>query len=200
MAAFGFRPVRYTNGAPWNGATVRHSVLSGIGNIFIGDCVDIAGTASVSPVDGAILADLALATAGARIYGVVVGILPTVSTSQSLNNTYGPTGIYREVLVAVADPNLVFQTTCDEAIATSAIFNAYDIVATAGSTTTGISGHVLDATGASTTGLGWLWIGVKNDPDNLATISSGTTTASTTILEVVCNEPRMFPTQLGAGV
>jgi hypothetical protein len=205
MAAFGFRPVRLLNGTPWNGAVVRHSVLSGIGNIFIGDCVDLAGTASISSVDGAILHDLALASAGARVYGVVTGIIPTVGTP-NLNITYGATGAYREVWVALADPNLVFESTCDEAIVTSALGQCYDIVATAGSTTTGVSAHVVDATGPGTTGLTWMWVGVQNSPANLAglTSSSTTTVASTasapTILEFVCVEPRQFPTQLGAGV
>jgi hypothetical protein len=210
MAAFGFRPLRYTNGNPWNGGTVRCSVLSGIGNIFIGDTVILAGTTSISSVDGAILNDIALCAAGNRTYGVVQAILPAVGTP-NLNITYGATGAYREVLVVVADHNLVFETTCDEAIvvtgASAVQGTCYNIVATAGSTTTGASGHVLDATGGSTSENTWLLIGVKNDPGNLATVGSVTATYSVistasnpTILEAVCVEPQVFPTQVGAGV
>ena len=210
MAAFGFKPLRYQNGSAWNGAVIRCSVLSGIGNIFIGDSVILAGTSSTSTVDGAILNDLALAANAGRVYGVVTGIIPTVGTP-NLNITYGATGAYREVYVALAEPALVFATTIDTAVLVSGASaiqgTMYDVTATAGSTTTGLSAHVLAQASVSTVSAGWLVIGVKNDPANLATVGSVTantsvvsTAAVPTIFEVVCTEPQVAITQLGAGV
>lgn len=207
MAAFGFRPSRYMNGSPWNGATVRYSILATNGTAcFVGDTVIGAGTASISPVDGAILHDVTFSANGNKCLGVITSVVPTTGTP-NLNIIYGAASTYREVMVAIAEPWLVFETTCDEAIITSAIGSAYDLAVTAGSTVTGLSGHSLDATSPSTTiGTTWAWIGVRNDPANLATLitSSTTTVASTaaapTIVEVVCVEPQLFPTAVGAGV
>ena len=208
MAAFGFRPSRLTNGSPWNGAVVRCSVLSAVGNVFIGDSVILAGTTVASPVDGAILNDLALATAGGRVYGVITGICPSGPGTPNLGITYGATGANREVWVAVADAATVFETTLDTAatvVGASIQGNMYDVTATAGSTTTGVSAHVLAVASASATSAGWMIIGVRNDPANLGGLTSGTTSvastsASPTIFEVVCTEPQVAITQLGAGV
>jgi len=199
MAAFGFRPVRLMNGTAWNGAIIRHSILSGVAIACVGDLVDLAGTASISPIDGSILADLSIATAGSRIYGAITGFIPTTS-STNLDNPYGATGAYRECYVALAEPNLVFECVANSALVTSAIGQAYDPVCTAGTATTQISGNVLDST-AGSTGKSFQWVGVRNDPANLATLVSGTTlVANTTVIEVVCVEPSLFPTQLGTGV
>ena len=212
MAAIGFRPARRMDGSPWNGAVVRCSVLSGIANIFIGDSVILAGTSSASPVDGAILNDLALCTAGGRVYGVVTGVIPVGTSGTSAPNlqiVYGATNAYREVLVAVVSPELVFEATIDTAVlAVGAALQGtmYDVTPTVSTNTTqGISAHVLAQASASTTSAGWMFLGVRNDPANIGGLTSGTTvvastSASPTIIEVVCTEPQVHITQLGAGV
>jgi hypothetical protein len=211
MAAIGFRPVRYTNGTSWDGGTVRCSMLASVAtNVFIGDSVILAGTSSTSPNDGAILNDVNLCTAGGRVYGVVVGVMSAIANATEPNRTtYGPLSTYRELLVCVADLNLVFESTLDTAVvvsgATAIQGTMYDVTATAGSTTTGVSAHVLAQASASTASAGWMVIGVRNDPSNLANLTGGTTSlpstsATATILEVVCTEPQVGITQLGAGV
>ena len=207
MAANGFKPVRYMNGTPYNGGTVRHSVLSGVALLCIGDLVDWAGTASVSPTDGAILQDLSVAAANTAIYGVITGFIPAVGTTTppNLNITHGPTGAYRECWVAPLEPTLILECTANSALVTSAIGLSYDAVHTAGSTTTGASANVLDST-SGTGGKSFLWLGVRNDPANLATMTTSSTviTASTsttpTIIEVVCVEGRIGLNAVTAGV
>jgi hypothetical protein len=185
------------NGSPWNGAVVRHSVLAANANpIFIGDLIDLAGTASISPVDGAILHDITVVTAGSPNYGVVTGIIPTTGTP-NLNITYGAASTYREVWVAVLEPNLILECSANTALTTAALGLQYDIVATAGSTTTGVSAMVLTSTPAATTGGGFQFWGIRADAANLATLTSSSTTivastsATPTIIEVLCVEPRV---------
>jgi len=206
MAANGFKPVRYMNGTPYNGAVVRHSVLSGVAILCIGDLVDWAGTASISPTDGAILQDLAVGVAASPQYGVITGFIAVVgTTAPNLNITHGPTGAYRECWVAPLEPTLILECTANSALVTSAIGLAYDAVHTPGSTTTGASANVLDST-SGTNGKSFLWLGVKNDPANLATLVTSSTviTASSsttpTIIEVVCVEPRIGLSLAAVGV
>lgn len=196
MAAFGFRPVRYVNGTPWNGAVVRHSILAANANaLFIGDVCDLAGTASVSPTDGSILHDVTVATATSPNYGIVTGFLPAAGTP-NLGITYGAASTYREVWVAVLEPTLILECSANSALTTAALGLHYDLVATAGSTTTGVSAMVLASTPAATTGGGFQFWGVRNDPGNLSGMTSATTivastAAAPTVIEVLCVEPRV---------
>ena len=196
MAAFGFHPVRYMNGSPWNGAVVRHSVLSAVANVFIGDMVDIAGTASISPLDGAILMDCGLAVAGSPNYGVITGVNPGVGTP-NLNITYGATGAYREIWVCPVEPTLILECTANSALTTAALGLSYDLVATAGVASTGISAQVLNSTPAAANGGGFQFWNVRSDPSNLNTLTAAGTTitimsaAQPTIIEVLCVEPRI---------
>jgi hypothetical protein len=216
MAGFGFRPVRYLNGAMWNGATVRCSVLSTYATaVFPGDSVILAGTSTTSPVDGAILNDVQACAATNRTYGVVTSVIPTGAftaaagtSTLDLAKIYRPLSTYGEVMVAIVEPGLVFETTINSAVvvsgATAVQGTMYQLLATAGSTTTGLSGHTLSST-ASTTNEAWMVVGVRNDPANLSGLTSGTTAVintatSPTVIEVVCTQPQMFPTQVGAGV
>lgn len=208
MAAFGFRPVRYTNGAPWNGATVRCSITASETNAMgIGDSVILAGTSYSSAVDGAILNDVVHCAAGNRVYGVITAFLPAGQATLDLSKVYGVASTIRECLVAVAEPNLVFETTANGALVVSGASavqgTMYDIATyAAASTSTGLSANTLDTGASSTSSATWYLLGVRNDPANLATlVTSGTTTvASVTVLEVVCAEPQCTITQLGAGV
>ena len=213
MAAFGFRPSRYTNGQPWNGATIRCSMLSTLGTaIFIGDSVILAGTSSTSAVDGAILNDVTHTSTTGKVYGIVTGVYPNSLVSPNLNIIYGPASVYREVMVCPIEPGLVFETTMDtaqEVTGASAVQGTmYDIATTAGSTTTGLSGYtVVTSGGSSTASAVWMIIGVRNDPANLATVGSVTASkavimsaATPTIIEVMCMEPQVLTTLVGAGV
>jgi hypothetical protein len=64
-APFGLRPVRYLNGAPWNGQVSRYLIPATDGTAyFIGDPVTLAGDAGAS---------------GSFVNGVPTGGMPTVS-------------------------------------------------------------------------------------------------------------------------
>jgi hypothetical protein len=64
-APFGLRPVRYLNGAPWNGQVSRYLIPATDGTAYyIGDPVTLAGDAGAS---------------GSYVNGVYTGGMPTVS-------------------------------------------------------------------------------------------------------------------------
>jgi hypothetical protein len=211
MAAIGFRPTRLINGALWNGAVTRCSLLASYATgIFVGDSVIMVGTSSTSPIDGAILNDVQACAATNRTFGVVTAVIPTVGTP-NLQIIYGAASTYREVWVATAEPNLVFEATVNAAVLVSGASaiqgTMYQLSAGAGSTTTGLSAHVLDNGTTSTTTQAWMVIGVRNDPGNLATVGSVTantsvisTASNPTIFEVICTQPQVYITQVGAGV
>lgn len=140
-APFGLRPVRYKNGAPWNGAATRYYVSSAGANYFIGDPMDLAGSADsdgVPTVSKATLAD------GNYTIGPIVAVEPETEAS----TVYVASGDNRYVWVA-DDPNLIFEIQADSqgTIAASEIgLNAIMIETHSGSTTTGLSGIELDTT------------------------------------------------------
>lgn len=200
--AFGFRPSRYIAGGPWNGSLMRCVGVAGYGSaIYPGDLValvtgggDEAGGAD--PNTGAILPTVELAAAGARILGAVVGIEPDRG---DLSSRYRAASTERQLMVAVAQPGLVFEAQADAAIALTSIGNNFDHNAGAGTAALARSGHDIDVATAATTTAGVTLVGVRNDPANLATITSGSGTTST-IWEVVIAEPQVAINQLGAGV
>lgn len=151
--AFGLKPIRYKSGAPYNGASNRYSVAAGeTNNIFIGDPVIISGTGDADGVPG-----VALAIAGDRITGVVVGFSAkgsaTAGSTTALNRGYRAASEADYLLVA-DDPALLFAIEEDAvggALATTDIGNNADLVAAAGSTYTKRSGYMLDSSTKATT-------------------------------------------------
>lgn len=151
---FGLKPVRYRNGTPWTGQARHYHVPSSHGTaIYIGDPVDLTGTSNTAEVTClggtfpiATLADVTLATLADGNYtcGVVVGV-------EAVNRE---STIYREastdrVLLVADDPDLIFEVQDDGATAlaaTSVGLNAI-LESGTGSTTTGLSGYVLDTNG-----------------------------------------------------
>jgi len=66
----GFRPVKHTNGSPYNGQANLYYVASAADEILVGDVVKISGSADANGIQGA-----DLASAGDVPVGVVVGVL-----------------------------------------------------------------------------------------------------------------------------
>lgn len=201
--AFGFRPTRYLAGGPWNGALMRCTALATYttADIFPGDLValvtgggDQAGSAD--PNTDAIFPTVELAAAGARILGAVVSVEPDRG---DLSKVYRAASTERQLMVAVAHPGLVFEATSGGNIALTSIGNNFDHTLGTGSTVTGYSGQTINAATAATTSASVSLVGARNDPANLATISSGSGTTAT-IWEVVIAEPQVAINQLGAGV
>lgn len=112
-APSGLAPVRYLNGAPWNGAAKLYCILSGNGSAYaIGDPVVVAGSADDNGV-----ANVQLATAGTgnQVTGVIVsagGIVNGgfMADPTNLATTVIPaTKTKNYYVMVVDDPNVVFE-------------------------------------------------------------------------------------------
>lgn len=161
---FGFRPVRYISGAPYNGACNTYSTASGDGTaIFVGDPVILSGTSQT--INGYIYRDVDQAATGNVVVGVVVAVLH--ETQDSLIYRAGST--VRRLLVA-DDPALLFEI---QEVSGGTALTANDIglnanfVVASGSTTTGMSGVELNnATEAGTNTLDLQIVDIVNRDDN----------------------------------
>lgn len=184
----GFRPIKHTSGAPYNGQfnIYQHSASDGVA-LFVGDCVKIGGNASAGGI-----ATVAAATAGAAVLGVIVGVIPvkldpiagTLSTGSTTLDApqYVAASVAQYVMVCDADDVLyeVEGTTSGGASYTYASTdvggNADAYVGGSGSTTTGNSAQSLNLTGINTTAtLQFKVLGAIQRPDNETV--DGTSTA-----------------------
>lgn len=144
----GARPVRYLGGAPYNGAATPYSVDSSNATaIFVGDFMIREADGNVAPYTG---------TGGGNLIGVCVAAgtdAQTYATPDTLSRRYLAAATAGTVLIA-DDPDIVFEIQEDDAgtalAATDAGANA-DVLATAGSTTTGQSAHEIDRSTINTT-------------------------------------------------
>lgn len=174
-APFGLRPIRYTSGAPYNGAANKYFAPSTYAtNLFIGDPVIKTGTSNTTFTRGyniGTLAEINKATAGTtnRTTGVIVGFEPVSGAETAV---YGAASTARIVLVA-DDPNLLFECQDDGGAALAATtvgLNAVYIFTNAGSTVTGRSGVQIDAgtttAPATTVGFQLELVRVSNKPNN----------------------------------
>lgn len=155
-APFGLRPVRYLNGASWNGQVNRYLIPSTDGtDYFIGDPVTLAGNAGLSgsfvngiPTGG--MPTVSIGIAGSAIVGSIVGFEVNPA---ALDKIYGPLSTSRVALVA-DDPNIIFhmqeQNTGTAFTSAEVSLNA-NFVAGTGSSITGVSGYVIDNAGEATT-------------------------------------------------
>lgn len=143
---FGLRPVRHLNGNPWNGQTQKCYIPSTDATaMFIGDAVDLAGSADAAGV----CPTVKKATAGDSnaIYGVIIAFEPD---PDNLGKIYRPASTGRYCYVCI-DPDVIFEIqACSGAILanTTVGLNAVLIYTNSGSTITGLSGAEMDS-GAS---------------------------------------------------
>lgn len=150
----GLRPVGTTSGAKWNGQVNMYLCPSADGTaIFVGDAVKSGGTAGAAGVivngqDCEGIATIAVATAADPIRGVVVGFLPKQSDLTVLHREAST----NRIALVVDDPNVVYEIQANGTgmVAADVGANA-NVVATAGSTTTGQSAFVLDESSVATT-------------------------------------------------
>lgn len=155
-AAFGLLPVRYLNGAPYNGAANMYLIPSSdASDVYIGDPVKVGGTAgaagtTVNGVDCHGMPTAIVAAAGDTLLGVVVGFLPDQSGLTTLKRTAST----NRIALVVDDPNVIFEVQEDAVGATTALVDIgenADIVYAAGNATTGRSGVMLDSSTRVTT-------------------------------------------------
>ena len=146
-APCGLKPVGHITGGPWNGMTNTYYVASGdAAAIFIGDPVKIGGSADPTGR----YPDVAVCTTGDQIQGVMVGV-------GMLGQDFDPSDLdlkYREAstntyIQVVDDPTVIFEIQEDGTSAVTGVNLNYDLLTTAGSSTTGLSGMELDTSSAT---------------------------------------------------
>jgi hypothetical protein len=155
-APFGLRPVRYLNGAPWNGQVSRYLIPATDGTaMFIGDPVTLAGDAGASGsyVNGVYTAGMptvSIGIAGATCVGAIVGFEVNPS---GLDAVYRAASVARVALVA-DDPMIVFhvqEANSGTAWTSAEIGLNANFVSASGSTVTGYSAYVGDNSTEATT-------------------------------------------------
>lgn len=149
----GFRPVKYLNGAPYNGACNTYFIPSGDGTaVFVGDLVKLDATGDTVAAGGLAtgMQSVVQAAATDAVVGVVVGFV--VSPTALNTPQYRVASTARYALV-VDDPNVLFEAQEDAVggalTAADVGLNVKAIVGT-GSTTTGASGMEVDSSTAAT--------------------------------------------------
>ena len=203
--AKGFRPVRMLNGAAWNGATLRCTLPAATAGVFnIGDLVVMTSAGGVRQTggagqagDAAPLPTIGVAVAGARCLGAIVSFEPLRSDLSAYNRA---ASTLRTVNVAIADPNVVFETQVDNVGTTTNIADIgsnFDALMTVGTTA---SAMLIDSSTIVQATAGWSLIGIRSDDENLGTITSGGDLTTSTIVEVTCAEPQLGANQVAVGI
>ncbi|MEX0932331.1 MAG: hypothetical protein WDZ61_00355 [Parcubacteria group bacterium] len=169
----GLSPVKYTSGAPYNGAANMYLVKTADTTaVFIGDMVDMDGSSgaagtTVNGVDCEGIASISKAAVAGPAVGVVVGFLPD---QDDLSKKHRVASTARIALVA-DDPGLLFEVqevSGGTALTADAVGLNANLVDAGGSATTGLSGEELDnTTEAATNGLAVRIVGLSKRPDNV---------------------------------
>lgn len=161
----GFRPVKHTSGAPYNGQANIYEVAAGETiPVFVGDLVVLSNSAATEGYPAVEAPIAAAATSGAYV-GAVVGIinakLDPVNGKMSTGSITLDTPVYRAAstkqFVLVADsPDLIFEAQADAAVALASVGLNAGVVegtgsASLGSTTSGASGMQVDGSSVDTT-------------------------------------------------
>ena len=160
----GLTPVRYLNGAPYNGqARAYYHVATDAAAIFIGSPVSLsAGGSNAAAIGGFDIGTLGMvkhAAAGgstARIVGVCVAVDPLNGAGADGRDSLIYCAASTERIVWIADdPNIVFEIQEDgdtTDLAAADVNTNIDLIATAaGSTVTGLSGWELDSSSKAAT-------------------------------------------------
>ena len=169
-AAFGFVPVRHMSGnAP---RTNKYTITSGLAeNIFSGDMVILTADGVITPAGATETNQL----------GVFAGVSYTASDGSYVYSEYWPSGTVATNIIAYVydDPYTVFKVQSAGSPAQTNIGNCADIVAGAGSTTTGRSGFEISGTMAATAAQCKI-IALHDAPDNAF--------GANAVMEVLVNE------------
>jgi hypothetical protein len=137
----GFRPLKLVSGGDVPVMRFKVAAASAVA-MFIGDLVSVVNTGTVTP---------STAADGYKVVGVVVGVLDSNgiacgSPGSSISTKYLPVSTAGYADVALATPDALFVANAGSTgLVAADVFIAMDHVATAGSTTTAKSGHVLDS-------------------------------------------------------
>lgn len=169
-APFGLKPVRYLNGGPYNGASLKCYVSSSYATaIFVGDIVDLDTTLTNKDTTAkhqtVILAGTGTYADDVVSFGVVISCEPNPN---DLSKCYIPASTGGYVYVCV-DPDVVYQVQDDGAGTPSKVFVGQNTNFTyaAGNTSTGIGKTVLDTStpAANASFMGFI-LGLSDIPNN----------------------------------
>lgn len=166
----GFRPVKYLNGAAWNGQANLYFLPSGNATAtFVGDLVKADATGDTTAAGGLALGVQSViqgAAAGAVI-GVIVGFAIDPTNLNTPQYRTASTGRY---VYVVDDPNVIFESQEDAvggALTAADVGLNVDFIVGSGSTTTGASAMQVDSSTAATGATVPLKIvGFTRRPDN----------------------------------
>jgi hypothetical protein len=168
----GFVPVRGVNSQYVTGGLRAYVHDSGDSTaVFVGDPVKLSGTSS--SINGVVMPNVVQAATGNVIVGVVVGVLPDLSTSLS----YVAASTTR-ILLVDDDPNTLYeiqQVSGGTPLTANDVGLNVNFVVAAGSTYTGLSGVTLDNTTEATTNtLDLKIVDIVNRADNDVGTAMGT--------------------------
>ena len=167
---FGFVPSRHMSGSPIR--TNKYTITSGLAeNIFNGDLVILTADGVITPH-----------TAGEENnIGVFAGVSYTASDGSYQYSEYWPSGTTGTNIIAYVydDPYIVFKVQSDGSPAQTDLGACADVVADAGSTTTGQSGFQLNSSMGSGTATCKI-IGLYESPENAF--------GANAVVEVLLNE------------
>lgn len=198
----GFKPIRHTSGAPWNGAVRTYlgaaadSTATYIGDIVMHNSLSGAAGVTVNGVncEGMPTATRTTATStGQANLGVVVGISPDPNNLM-LRHRAASTN---RLLYVCVDPTVVYE--CQEDADTTPITSAmvgscFGILTTAGSTVTGMSSMIVDSTSiASTSTLPLKLVAMSTRVDN----ALSTATTDKAKFEFILNTGWFMPNSVG---
>lgn len=134
----GLRPIGTINGSPYNAAVRERDVDASNGTaIFVGDAIILEDDGNVAPYTG---------SSGGDLLGVCVGVVVDRSVTETEHPGYLPASTAGSILVAEGT-SVLYEIQEDDdgtALTSAAIDSNADVLATAGSTTTGQSAHELD--------------------------------------------------------
>jgi hypothetical protein len=167
---FGFVPSRHMSGSPIR--TNKYTITSGLAeNIFNGDLV-------ILTTDGVITPHTATET---NNLGVFAGVSYTASDGSYKFSEYWPSGTTGTNIIAYVydDPYIVYKVQSDGSPAQTDLGACADVVADAGSTTTGQSGFQLNSSMGSGTASCKI-IGLYESPENAF--------GANAVVEVLINE------------
>ena len=169
-AAFGLVPVRHMSGnIP---RANKNTITSGLAeNIFTGDLCILTADGVITPHTATEVNNI----------GVFAGVSYTASDGSYVYSQYFPTGTSATNIIAYVydDPYIVYKVMSDGSPAQTNIGNCADVVAGAGSTTTGQSGFELNSTMSNGTATCKI-IGLYESPDNAF--------GANAVVEVLINE------------
>ena len=169
-AAFGFVPVRSMSGSSIRAN--KYTITTGLAeNIFTGDLCILTSDGVLTPHTATEVNNI----------GVFAGVSYTASDGSYVYGEYWPTGTAATNIIAYIydDPYIVYKVQSAGSPAQTNIGNCADVVAGAGSTTTGQSGFEISGTmaaGTATAKILALW----DSPENAFGANS--------VMEVIINE------------